>query len=299
MQLLRVAAARKKGSSTGFLKSLLTDPDERIVRMAARELIRRRPADYENTLLQLMTGATETVRRVVGRAIGQVGFDHFWNRFDRMDRPTRRQAGKAMLKLLPDATARLSRLLTGGPIEQKLKAMQLAQELGLGESLREPLLTLVGHANPKVRSKAVVLVGGLASVKPEVLLERALEDTDGRVRANAIEVLETQKATQFLPVLLQRARSAHNRERANAIKALHRMKLGMVGPELLAMLRDSRPEHRVSAMWLLNEIGWWRLGGEVGRLARTDTNVRVRRYALGVLKELAAAMRSSAGPASA
>jgi HEAT repeat protein len=294
VQLLRVAAARKKGSSTGFLKSLLADTDERIVRMAARELIRRRPADYENTLLQLMTGTGETVRRVVGRAIGQVGFDNFWNRFDRMDKPTRRQAGKAMLKLLPDATARLTRLLTGGPIDQRLKAMQLAQELGLAESLREPLLTLVGHANPKVRSKAVVLVGGLTSVKPEVLLERALEDVDGRVRANAIEVLEAQKSTQFLPVLLHRARSAHNRERANAIKALHRMKLGTVGPELLNMLRDSRPEHRISAMWLLNEIGWWRLGGEVGRLARTDTNVRVRRYALSVLKELAAAMRAAA-----
>jgi hypothetical protein len=107
-------------------------------------------------------------------------------------------------------------------------------------------------------------------------------------------VLEAQKSTQFLPVLLHRARSAHNRERANAIKALHRMKLGTVGPELLNMLRDSRPEHRISAMWLLNEIGWWRLGGEVGRLARTDTNVRVRRYALSVLKELAAAMRAAA-----
>jgi HEAT repeat protein len=299
VQLLRVAAARKKGSSTGFLKTLLADTDERVVRMAAREFIRRRPADYENSLLQLMTGAGDTVRRVVGRAIGQAGFDHFWNRFDRMDKPTRRQAGKAMMKLLPDAIARLTRRLTGGPIEQRLKAMQMAQELGLSEALREPLLALVGHPNPKVRSKAVVLVGGLASVKPEVLLERALEDVDGRVRSNAIEVLEEQKATQFLPVLLQRARSAHNRERANAIKALHRMKLGTVGPELLAMLRDNRPEHRVSAMWLLNEIGWWRLIGEVGRLARADTNLRVRRYALGVLKELSAAMKSSAAAAPA
>jgi HEAT repeat protein len=299
VQLLRVAASRKKGTSTGLLKSLLADADERIVRMAARELIRRQPTDYENTLLQLMTGTGETVRRVVGRAIGQAGFDHFWNRFDRMDKPTRRQAGKAMLKLLPDATARLSRRLTGGTIEQRLKAMQLAQELGLADALREPLLTLVGHSNPKVRSKAVVLVGGLPSVKPEVLLERALEDVDGRVRSNAIEVLEAQKSTQFLPTLLQRARSAHNRERANAIKALHRMKLGTVGPELLAMLRDARPEHRVSAMWLLNEIGWWKLIGEVGRLARTDTNLRVRRYALGVLKDLATTMKASPPPPAA
>jgi hypothetical protein len=63
------------------------------------------------------------------------------------------------------------------------------------------------------------------------------------------------------------------------------------------MLRDNRPEHRVSAMWLLNEIGWWRLIGEVGRLARADTNLRVRRYALGVLKELSTAMKASSASA--
>ena len=53
------------------------------------------------------------------------------------------------------------------------------------------------------------------------------------------------------------------------------------------MLRDQRPEHRISAMWTLRQIGWWSLLNEVGNLAKQDTNMRVRRYALGVLKNVA------------
>jgi hypothetical protein len=37
----------------------------------------------------------------------------------------------------------------------------------------------------------------------------------------------------------------------------------------------------------LRKIGWWNLLGEVGRLAREDGNLRVRRSALGVLRSVA------------
>ena len=53
------------------------------------------------------------------------------------------------------------------------------------------------------------------------------------------------------------------------------------------MLRDPRSEHRISAMWALRQIGWWQLLGEVGRLARSDADLRVRRYALSVLRSIA------------
>jgi len=53
------------------------------------------------------------------------------------------------------------------------------------------------------------------------------------------------------------------------------------------MLRDERSEHRISAMWALKQTGWWQLIGEVGRLAKADENIRVRRYALGLLKGIA------------
>jgi HEAT repeat protein len=297
LRLLRLAALRKRGASVHLFKQFLTDPDERLVRMAAREIVRRKPAEHENVLLQLMTSSPDSVRRVISRAIGQEGFEHFWERFDRMDKSTRRQAGRAMLKLLPDASMRLSRRLTAGPVEQRVKAMQIVQELGLSETMRQAIVPLCSHPHAKVRSKAVSLVGEVQSVGPDLLLEKVLSDADPRVRANAIEVLETRRATQYVPLLAQRARSAHSRERANAIKAMHHMRVSTASSQLLTMLRDERAEHRISALWALRQIGWWQLVNEVGRIAKEDQNLRVRRYALGVLKNVAETIAASKGRA--
>jgi HEAT repeat protein len=298
MRLLRIASRRKKNTSVGLLQAFLSDPDERLVRMAAREIVRRRPPDFEAMLLQKMAGAPETVRRVIGRAIGQAGFDHFWQRYDRLSKPVRRQAGRAMLKLLPDGLVRLQRRMVDGPTEQKVKAMQMVDELGMAEALHPTLLQLCSDINPKIRSKAIGVLGGVPSVSAEVLIDRLIHDDDARVRANTIEALEARGAErQFMPVLAQRAReAASSRERANAIKALHSMKVSTAASQLLLMLRDDRPEHRVSALWALRQIGWWQLLGEVGRLAKSDANLRVRRYALGILRGVADMMQATGQP---
>lgn len=287
LRLLRVSMRRRRGTSTEPIRALLNDPDERIVRMAAREIVRRKPADFENMLLKLMTSAAPSVRRVIGRSVGQAGFDGFWQRFDRLDKSMRKAAGKAMLKLLPDALQRLQRRTLGGAVEHRLKALQIVQELGVAEGMRDILIQLCADPNPRVRSKAITVIGEVPMAPNNLLIERVMQDPDARVRANAVEVLEGRGDPEFIPVLTQKALAASGRERANAIKAMHRMKVGTAGNQLLLMLRDARPDHRVSALWAMKQIGWWQLLNEVGRLARADDNVRVRRYALGVLKTVA------------
>ncbi len=98
-------------------------------------------------------------------------------------------------------------------------------------------------------------------------------------------------------MLVQRARVGNNRERANAIKVLHRLRLGAFDTALAGMLNDPRPEHRISAMWALKETGWWSLLGEIGKMAKSDPNLRVRRYALAVLKSIAEMVRRHRGKA--
>ncbi|MCS7034007.1 MAG: HEAT repeat domain-containing protein [Phycisphaerae bacterium] len=287
LRLLRIAMRRKRGASVALIRSFLNDPDERLARLAAREIVRRRPPDFENLLLPLMTAAPLSVRKVVSRAVGHVGFEQFWERFDSMDRATRRQAGKAMLKLLPDGLARLARRLDHGSADTRIKALQVISELDLSEPLKDSIIPLARHANARVRSKAIALMGSSGIVPPDVLLERALRDADPRVRANAIEALDATRHEQLLPLLTERARSNHNRERANAIRALYRVSPETARTALLAMLSDPRSEHRVSALWAMRQLGLWQLVQEVGRLAREDTNMRVRRYALGVIRALA------------
>jgi hypothetical protein len=127
----------------------------------------------------------------------------------------------------------------------------------------------------------------ISGVPPEVLLEKVLHDTDPRVRANAIEVLEAKHRVEFVPLLASRARSPHSRERANAIKALASMRVGSAAQQLITMMQDERAEHRVSGLWALREIGVWNMINEVGRLAKDDPNLRVRRYAMTVLRSVA------------
>ncbi|HZL34729.1 MAG TPA: HEAT repeat domain-containing protein [Tepidisphaeraceae bacterium] len=287
LRLLRVAGRRKRGASVQFLCTLLADPDERISRMAAREIVRRRPANFENMLIPLMTDALPSVRRVISRSIGQAGFEQFWLRYDRLDRPTRKRAGLAMLKLLPDASHRLKRRMAVGPAELRIKALQMAQELGLADDMRDIIMEMCADPNPNLRSKAVSALADVKSVPTDVLIERLVTDTDARVRANAIEVMESWPQARLLPVLAQRARSLNSRERANAIKSLHRMKVGAASEQLVLMLQDPRPEHRISGLWALRQMGLWQLLNEVGRLAKEDSNLKVRRYALNVLKNVA------------
>jgi HEAT repeat protein len=197
-----------------------------------------------------------------------------------------------MMKLLPDAPQRLQRKLSAGAPEVRIKAMQIVQELKLAPIMREGLLMLCRDSNARIRSKAISALSELPDVPAAILVERVLKDPDSRVRANAVEVLEDRPDEIFLPLLVQRARSAHNRERANAIKALHRMKVGAFSRQLTLMMADPRAEHRISALWVLKKVGWWQLLPEVGQMARGDDNLRVRRYALGVLQEVSASVNT-------
>lgn len=282
--IFRAIARRPRNTSVELLRRFLRDRDERLARMAVREIVRRKPPDFENMLLPLMTDASESVRRIVSRSIGQHGFETYWDRFDTMEKTRRHTAGKALLKLLPDTRERLGRRLTAGSVEQRVKALQMARELELIDSLKTQILPLCAHANPRVRSKAVTVLGAVGAAAVDVLIEKVACDKDARVRANAIEVMEQRSSTKFVPLLTERARHGSNRERANAIKALHAMKVGIAAAQLLQMLRDERAEHRISGLWALRKVGWWRLMSEVARLAREDGNLKVRQYAMGVLQ---------------
>jgi HEAT repeat protein len=298
LRLLRLAAQRRRGSSVQFLKGFLSDPEERLARLAAREIIRRKPLDYESMLLSRLPTAPISVRRVISRSLGNAGFEQFWERFDDLDPETRKNAGRAMMKILPGSTARLTRRLTTGPAEHRLKAIQMVQDLDLIADMRPILVSLTTHANPKVRARAVSALGASSDASDDAMLKRVLNDSDPRVRANAIEVLEKGNKTQFIPLLAEKAKMGHHRERANSIKALQGMKITQAEQALVDMLRDPRPDHRISGIWAMKQMGLWKMLGEVGRLAKDDESMRVRRYALAVLKamsEAAQRQREKAG----
>src|SRR6185503_15888544 len=79
--------------------------------------------------------------------------------------------------------------------------------IGPGELMKPSLLQMAADSNAKLRSKAVAVLGELGEVPSDVVLERVLNDTDARVRANAIEVLENKAKAGYVPLLAERARA--------------------------------------------------------------------------------------------
>ena len=298
LSLLRSASAVGDGGPATLLARLAEDADERVARMAARALSRRASATAEATLLRRAATASEGLRQVIDRRVGGRSFDALWTRFDRLPAETRGAAGRSLLKLLPAARGRLRQHLLAGPAADRIRGLWVAGEVGAVVDLREAIYACCGHADAKVRSKATLCLGEIVKTvsdeRAERQLERALEDGDARVRANAVEVLELTGRRDVLPLLRARGRLGRNRERANALKATHAMGLGEVEPPLFDMLRDGRDPHRLSAVWAVEQTGQWRLLDEVVRLARADANARVRRSALATVRRMAEQMRRPA-----
>ena len=296
--LLRSAGRAGDGSLPRWLAGRAADGDERVARMAVRALARAPSTHAEAALLRRAADAPAGVRETIGRCVGRRSFDALWDRYDRLSLPERSAAGRTLLRLLPQAAARLRLNLLRGPLDSRLRALRMTGEVGAAVTLREGIYACCCSPEARLRSKAVLCLGEIVSaVNDEAAqsrLDAALADGDARVRANAVEVLEKTGRRDVLPLLRARARLGRNRERANAIRATQALGLGEAGAvddALFEMLRDAREPHRLSAVWAVEQTGRWGLLDEVVRLARTDPDLAVRRGAVASVRRVAERMR--------
>lgn len=196
--------------------------------------------------------------------------------------------------MLPFELVRLKRQLVLGSAAEIIAALGVVSDLRLSRHVREAIWSSCEHVDPKIRSKAVLMLGDLLlegqDDEADRLLEQALVDADDRVRANAVEVLERTQKNQLASLLEARSRLGRNRERANAIKAMASMRLCDPEKPLFDMLRDRRDPHRLSALWAVEQTGQWKLLEEIARLARHDTNVRVSTSAEATVQRMARRM---------
>ena len=301
--VLRACRDLPAGQGLATLRRLLdgVNDDDRIGRGAAREIARRRGeegfGDWHGILLRRLKTADRGaggLGQTIGRLVGETGFGQFWDRFELLDPATRKQAGGALLKLIPDARRHLLRRL--GASRSRLRALQMADELGLGEDLRPRLSLLLRDAQPKVRSKAATLLGRTRGPGMSGPLMLALDDRDGRVRANAIDALRERlgagdfddRRPGLQRLLGDRAGSDQQRERGNAVAALHHLDHEAAVNRLRGMLADVRSEHRVSGLWAVGETRSHRLLPHVAKLAKGDPNPDVRVASLNLLRKVAA-----------
>ncbi len=174
---------------TDVLEGLIDDPAPRVARSAALGLIRRRPAGLEATLLRHLPSAHLAVRRLIARIAGGAAFDAFWDRCDGLPDPARRAAGAALVKLLPDVPSRLRRRLLTGTAAGRVKAIGLADVLGLPGPVVAAAPVLCRDADAGVRSAAILFLGRSKVPDAAALLAAMLADHRPAHRIAAMDAL--------------------------------------------------------------------------------------------------------------
>jgi hypothetical protein len=317
-----VAAGRRDAKlPIDYFDHLATSGDERLARFAGRHLARRvrggtdlNPTQRQQAerLLLARCAASPGVRRACAPEL-LASFRRVFAQLARVtpvpsldpttqprvrtlaDTPARnlRLAAAAMLKLLPDPRRTLERLITIGPLNARLAALDLAASAG---SPRRVTLLACRDTEPRMRARAVTMLptdpSDAATTKT---LRRLLDDADPRVRANAVEAADAmglaREASDIRRLLHARERLGRNRERANAIVALDTSGSPIDRP-LFDMLRDRRAAHRLSGVWAVGRTRRWQMLDEVARMSKADTDDHVRRLASSTVRRVASQMRS-------
>jgi hypothetical protein len=138
------------------------------------------------------------------------------------------------------------------------------------------LAELLKHPSPRIRSKAVLLIGR-ASANAK-LAESHLKEADKRVRANAIEALWGNASNEARSILSAAASDSNNRVAANAVLGLYKLDETYSVALILDMAENPSPIFRLSAVWTMSETQDPRFLGTLAKLIG-DADQRVRQLA--------------------
>jgi hypothetical protein len=159
-----------------------------------------------------------------------------------------------------DATTdiRLLRLLQPGRTAVPLDSWRTSRMLEVvsaitdGARIQTILPNLLRHTDPRVRSKAALLVGRF-NPNWESLFER-LGDGDCRVRANSVESIWGLSSSEACRMFLIATRDGNNRVAANGVVGLH-MAGSLVAVRIVQKLaRSEDPAFRAAGAWAMGEV---------------------------------------------
>jgi hypothetical protein len=206
-------------------------------------------------------------------------------RASELARQARRGDPTADVKLaraLADAGGTDSGVATG--MAERL--LEIIDSISDGKRILPSLMRMLRNDNPYLRSKVVLMIG--RSGRSIGWIEKRLQETDTRVRANAIEAMWGIESEQARDLLQWAMRDTNNRVVGNALVGLYR--LGEVSPlaEIIKMAAHDSPSFRRTAAWVMGETGDPRFSEVLGRMI-ADGNADVRKSAFAAVRRVRAA----------
>jgi HEAT repeat protein len=132
-----------------------------------------------------------------------------------------------------------------------IRLLEIMAAVSDGARVLPVMSQLMRHSNPKIRSKAALLVG--RSNKSCKWVEQRLGEQDARVRANAVESLWGTNSADAKNVFWAAVNDPDNRVAGNALLGLYRLGDVTSIPLIVDLATDPRTDFRVTGMWLMGE----------------------------------------------
>jgi hypothetical protein len=209
------------------------------------------------------------------------------------------QLARTAISIFPSTDIQLARGLAGmleapestETLNHITRLMDILAKISDAARIFPSIVRLMRHANPHIRSKAVLMIGRHSPSAQWV--RHRLSDSDPRIRANALESLwdiDTAEARELLEGLI---RDPNNRVAGNALLGLYRLGDARVIPEILSMAVHESVLFRSTAAWVMGETGDPRFADVLASFLR-ESHAVVRKRAFSVLGHLRAAIARGA-----
>ncbi len=171
--------------------------------------------------------------------------------------------------------------------DRLVRALTLIEDIEDYSAFYPRLCTLTWHPDNYIRSKAVL---ALCKVRPNrSLIDRQLESSDGRVRANAIEALWHAPVPSATRVFREALGDSHHRVVVNALIGLYHHKDESFYDKMVALAGHPEPRFRAALAWAIGQIREEKLTPLLHRLAADSSpEVRARAQASLAAAEMAA-----------
>jgi HEAT repeat protein len=167
-----------------------------------------------------------------------------------------------------------------------MRSLELIEVVGKSKQLVPVLFGLLGHEDPRIQSKAALVVEKLDL--DFLYTRQLLRHSDARVRANALQSIADRADPRTAQFLRQGAGDADHRVRSLAAVGLCRLGDQLGWQILSRMIRDPRSVERCSAAWALGRCGTIESLPGLQSIALNDVDQRVRELAVQSIQRIRA-----------
>jgi len=275
------------------ISSFCFDEKEPIARIALRHCLQQKMEHLRRLLQTLHRSPHASIRKLASDHYFAASFDDLWSLWDHTNQSAtlaRRLQAEPLLQT-QDAliVEELRQRLISGDRKTRLQVIRIAIDLNRLADLELEILSQIENHDAYISATSISALGQLKSQSATQAVTAAINHTDARTRANAIESLPLISADESGPIIRSLKKTAitdENRPRANAVRALMLIEPKTSGEYLPRMLKDHRPAHRLSALWVVEETHPADCAGQLAHMIQNDPNEMVRARARRTARRL-------------